>query len=118
MNELFNCSSNEDIDLFIKKNSYKKIFINDIRNLQGNTPIHTFVLTNKKEVLKKILSDKHFVYDINSINSLGDTPLHLSNNDEISQILLKYNANPFIPNKKKNFSYYKVKNVVDKMFIR
>lgn len=124
MNELFNCSSEEDLNIFLKKNNQdinqknnKKINIDNIRNLQGNTPLHTFVLQNKINILKLVLLNKNFVYNINSVNYLGDTPLHLSTNDEISSLLLKYGANPFIPNNNKKFSYYKVKSIVDKSFI-
>lgn len=117
MNDLFNCSSEEDLNIFFKKNGGKKININSIINLQGNNPLHIFVLQNKTKVLKLVLSNKNFIYDINSPNYLGDTPLHLSKNEEISELLLKFGANPFIPNKSRNFSYYKVKSIIDKSFI-
>lgn len=80
----------------------------NVKNIDGNTPLHILASKDKINLHKSQCSEKHIANlllksgaDINARNNDGDTPLHLSaksGNKEIIQFLIKHGSDRGICN--------------------
>jgi ankyrin repeat protein len=80
--------------------------INHIDNITHQTILHRLVEKNKIGLIKKILDDG---FDVNSLNILGETALHIAaklGNKEIFELLLERGADPLIKDNSGNNSYH------------
>jgi len=113
MNQLFNMSLPEHFESSLKAEGLD-IFakITTTKNLQGNSPLHVFTLKNTYLLIQRILelANKYsIIVNLDIQNKSGNTPLHITNNNNLIKLLLKYGASPFIPNNNGEMVYTKNK---------
>lgn len=94
---LFNAATAKEVQSLFDK----ELDLNMV-DARGNTPVHRAVIYKREDVLEKLLE---LGAEPNIKNYLGKTPMHLVNQDNLINILLKYGGNPYIPDNNKIFPF-------------